>query len=204
MVASYIQLLEKKYKGKLDEQADKFINYAVDGALRMRTLIEGLLAYSRISRRRGEFGSVNTNDVFTTAVANLTASIQESKAVITKDDLPTVLGDQTQLIQLLQNLIGNAIKFRRPNAPPLVHISAERGGVEWVFAVSDNGIGIEQQYHEGIFLIFQRLHTREKYPGTGLGLALCKQIVERHHGRIWVESVPGKGTTFFFTIPIGG
>ena len=204
MVASYIQLLEKKYKGKLDEQADKFINYAVDGAFRMRTLIEGLLAYSRISRRRGEFGSVNTNDVFATAVANLTAAIQESKAMITKDDLPTVLGDQTQLIQLLQNLIGNAIKFRRPNAPPLVHISAKRGGVEWVFSVSDNGIGIEPQYYEGIFLIFQRLHTREKYPGTGIGLALCKQIVERHHGRIWVESVPGEGTTFFFTIPIGG
>ena len=124
--------------------------------------------------------------------------------MITKDELPTVLGDQTQLIQLLQNLIGNAIKFRRPTASPLVHVSAKREGVEWVFSVSDNGIGIEPQYYEGIFLIFQRLHTREKYPGTGIGLALCKQIVERHHGRIWVESVPGEGTAFFFTIPIGG
>jgi light-regulated signal transduction histidine kinase (bacteriophytochrome) len=200
MVASYVRLLEKKYRGQLDEKADQYIHFAVDGALRMQKLIEGLLAYARIGRG-GEFMPVDTNDVVSQVVSDLSESLQESRAVITKDDLPTVTGDETQLIHLFQNLIRNAVKFRKPEVPPQVHVSAKKEGKEWVFSVRDNGVGIDQAYAERIFLIFQRLHTREEYPGTGIGLALCKKIVERHHGRIWVESAPGEGATFFFTIP---
>ena len=200
MVASYVKLLEKKYGGQLDEKADQYIHFAVDGALRMQKLIEGLLAYSRIERG-GEFTPVDTNEVFSQAVSNLSAALQESHAVITKDDLPGVSCDETQFMQLFQNLLGNAVKFRKPEVPPLVHVSAKREGGEWVFSVRDNGIGLDPAYANRIFLIFQRLHTREEYPGTGIGLALCKKIVERHHGRIWVESVPDEGATFFFTIP---
>lgn len=202
MVASYVQLLEKKYKGKLDEQADKYITYAVEGAVRMQKLIEGLLQYSRIATRGADFRPVDMNKVSDSAVANLTIAIRESRAAITKDDLPTVLGDETQLIQLLQNLIGNAMKFRKPDVPPAVHVSAKSEAGEWVFSVSDNGIGIKPEHFDRIFLIFQRLHTRQEHPGTGIGLALCKRIVERHHGRIWVKSTPREGTTFFFTIPL--
>ncbi|MEW5747085.1 MAG: PAS domain S-box protein [Nitrospirota bacterium] len=201
MVASYVQLLEKKYRGKLDTQADKYIHFAADGALRMQKLIEGLLAYSRITRKGAAFGPVDTNTVFSQAVKNLTAAVQESHAEVTKDDLPIVSGDELQLVQLFQNLIGNAIKYRKPDTPPAVHVSARKEGREWVFSVRDNGIGISPEYHDRIFLLFQRLHSREEYPGTGIGLALCKRIVERHHGRIWVESAPGEGATFFFTIP---
>jgi signal transduction histidine kinase len=200
MVASYVRLLEKKYRGQLDEKADQYIHFAVDGALRMQKLIEGLLAYARIGRG-GEFMPVDTSDVVSRVVSDLSESLQESHAVVTKDDLPTVTGDETLLMQLFQNLIRNGVKFRRPEVPPQVHISAKKEGKEWVFSVRDNGIGIDQAYAERIFLIFQRLHTREEYPGTGIGLALCKKIVERHHGRIWVESAPGEGATFFFTIP---
>ncbi len=199
MVASYVKLLEKKYKGQLDEKADQYIHFAVDGALRMQKLIEGLLAYSRIGRG-GEFTLVDTNEVFSHVVSNLSAALLESHAVITKDDLPRVSGDETQFMQLFQNLIGNAVKFRKPEVPPLVHVSAKRERRNWVFSVRDNGIGMDPAYANRIFLIFQRLHTREEYPGTGIGLALCKKIVERHHGRIWVESAPGEGAIFFFTI----
>ncbi len=204
MVASYVGLLEKKYKGHLDEKADKYIHFAVDGALRMKKLIEGLLAYSRIGRQGAAFMPVDADDVFSRAVSNLEAALAENRAIITRDDLPTVPGDELQLMQLLQNLLSNAIKFGKPDTPPVVHVSAKKKGGAWIFSVRDNGIGIDAEYYNRIFLIFQRLHTREEYPGTGIGLALCKRIVERHSGRIWVESVPGEGTTFFFSIPIGG
>lgn len=203
MVASYVQLFEKKYKGQLDEKADKYIFFAVDGVKRMQRLIDGLLAYSRVARG-AQFTHVDTNHVFSQAVLNLSITVKENRAVVTRDDLPPVSGDETQLVQLFQNLIGNAIKFRKQAVPPLVHISAKREGREWVFSVRDNGIGLDPQYSRRIFLIFQRLHPRDEYPGTGIGLALCKRIVERHHGRIWVESEPDEGSTFFFTMPMKG
>jgi hypothetical protein len=166
----------------------------------MQRLINDLLAYSRVSTRGKAPEPADCCSALGEARVNLSAAIEESQAVIANDDLPTVMADQTQLVQLFQNLIGNAIKFRG-SEPPRVHISAERKGKEWVFAVRDNGIGIDPQYHERIFGIFQRLHNRDQYPGTGIGLAICKRIVERHGGRIWVESEPGKGATFYFTIP---
>ena len=193
MIASYVQLLEQKYKGKLDEKADKYIYFAVDGALRMQKLIEDLLTYSRVTTRGAPFGSVDTNRAFTHAVRDLTAAIEESHAVSRRIGLPTVTGDEAQFSELFQNLIGNAIKFRRPNTAPLVHVSAKKDKKEWLFSVRDNGIGMEPKYFDRIFQIFQRLHTRAEYPGTGIGLALCKRIVERHGGRIRVESAPGRG-----------
>ncbi len=201
MVAGYMQLLEKKYKGRLDEKADKYVHFAVDGAERMQKLIEGLLAYSRITRRESELMPVDANKVFLAAVSNLSASIRQGNAAVTKDDLPEVLGDETLLVQLFQNLIGNAIKYRRPDALPRVHISAKKEGSDYIFSVRDNGIGIEPEYFDRVFQIFQRLHTQSEYPGTGIGLAICKRIVERHRGRIWIESVAGRGATFFFTVP---
>jgi PAS domain S-box-containing protein len=201
MVASYVQLLEKRYKGRLDEKADKFIFYAVDGARRMQKLIDGLLDYSRVTTRAREFSDLDLNTVFNDAVKNLSASIGESKARIKKDGLPVVKGDETQLLQLFQNLIANAVKFRKPGIAPEVRVDAKRTGKEWTFAVRDNGIGIEKESFDRIFVIFQRLHRKEEYPGTGIGLAVCKKIVERHGGRLWVESTSGEGTTFFFTIP---
>lgn len=201
MVSSFLQLVEAKYKGKLDEKADRYIAFAVDGALRMQRLIEDLLEYSRLFRET-EFKPVDLNQVMTQTLANLSAVVRESGAVVTSDDLPTVSGNETQLMQLFQNLISNAIKFRKPDIPPLVHVTAGKKGNQWLFSVRDQGIGIGPEYFDRIFQIFQRLHTREEYPGTGIGLTLCKKIVEFHHGRIWLESVPGEGTTFFFTIPI--
>jgi light-regulated signal transduction histidine kinase (bacteriophytochrome) len=168
----------------------------------MQKLIEGLLAYSRVATRGGEFKRVGLNQVFHDAVANLSTAIRESGANVAREELPEVTGEETQLLQLLQNLIGNAVKFRKPDVPPQVHISAQKEENEWVFEVRDNGIGIEKEHFDAVFQIFKRLHTREEFAGTGIGLAVCKKIVERHGGRIWVESVPGEGTTFFFTIPI--
>ena len=200
MVSSYTQLLEQRYRGRLDSDAHEFINYAVDGARRMQRLINDLLEFSRVNTRGKALQPVNANDVLGTVRANLSAAIDDAGALVTNEELPTVMIDPTQLGQLLQNLIGNAIKFHGAG-PPRVHIAAcEREG-EWVFAVKDNGIGIEPEYFDRIFVIFQRLHVAAEYPGTGIGLALCKRIVERHGGRIWVESKPGYGTTFFFTIP---
>ncbi len=201
MVSSFVQLLEQKYKGQLDDKADKYIRFAVDGADRMQKLIEGLLAYSRITRGAAQFGPVDTNRIFSLAVSNLSASIQECSALVNKDDLPMVLGDETQLLQLFQNLIGNAVKYRRPRTQPHVHISSAREGTHYVFSVRDNGIGIEPDSYDRIFQIFQRLHSHDEYAGAGIGLAVCKRIVERHHGRIWIESAPGKGSTFYFTVP---
>ncbi len=201
MVASYLQLLERRYKDRLDADANEFINYAVDGAGRMQNLINDLLAYSRVGTQGKPFKSTNCEQVFRRALLHLKIAIEESKAVITHDDpFPVVHADEGQLVQVLQNLISNAIKFRGDQAPH-IHIGAQHLNEEWVFSVKDQGIGIDPQYKERIFMIFQRLHNRTEYVGTGIGLAICKRIVERHGGRIWVESELVKGSTFYFTIP---
>lgn len=201
MVASYTQLLARRYRDKLDADADEFILYAVEGATRMQTLISDLLSFSRVGTKGKPFARVDMERVLERALNNLRLAVDEGGADITHDPLPTISGDEGQLIQILQNFVGNALKFRGESAPR-VHVGAERRDDEWVFSVKDNGIGIEPQFFERIFVIFQRLHRRAEYAGTGIGLALCKKIVERHKGRIWVESEPGKGSTFFFTIPI--
>jgi hypothetical protein len=203
MVASYVQLLERRYKDKLDSDANEFIAYAVDGAGRMQSMINDLLDYSRVGTAGKTFEKTDCAHVLGQAVVNLQGAIEESGAVIAKNKLPTIKADESQLIQLFQNLIDNAIKFRG-NEPSRVHVAAKKKGKEWLFSVQDNGIGIDPQYAERIFVIFQRLHNRKKYSGTGIGLAICKRIAERHGGRIWVESEPGKGSTFFFTIPRNG
>jgi len=236
MVASYTQLLEKRYKDKLDQDAREFIGFAVDGANRMQRLINDLLVYSRVQTQGKSFEPVDSHSALGAALVNLALAIEESGAIVTNDDLPIVRADYTQLVQVFQNLIGNAVKFRGATSPH-VHVSATRnaecgrkGGTTdhtdgtdlgksedgrvtvnrepatvnpsfWTFSVLDNGIGIEPQYFERIFAVFQRLHDQVKYPGTGIGLALCKRIVERHGGKIWVESEAGKGSTFYFTLP---
>jgi PAS domain S-box-containing protein len=199
-VASCVQLLQKRYEGQLDDKAREFITHAVDGTKRMQTLINDLLAYSRISTDAQVFVSTNCELVLQEALANLTVAIAESDAVVTQDALPMVSGDATQLTQLFQNLVGNALKFRGER-PPKIHIGVARKNGDWRFSVADNGIGMESQYFERVFLVFQRLHTRKEYQGTGIGLAICKKVVERHGGRIWAESEPGQGATFCFTIP---
>ena len=203
MVASYTQLLARRYKGKLDSDADEFIGYAVDGANRMQRLINDLLAYSRVTAQGQVFEEVDCNVVLEEVLSNLRVAVEESRAVVTHAPLPTVMADGRQLGQLFQNLIGNAVKFRGEE-PPQIHLSAERRPNEWLFSVRDNGVGVDPQYAERIFVIFQRLHNREEYPGTGIGLAICKKIVERHGGRIWVVSQTGQGATFHFTLPIVG
>jgi NO-binding membrane sensor protein with MHYT domain/nitrogen-specific signal transduction histidine kinase len=200
MVASYTQLLARRYRGKLDSDADEFIGFAVDGATRMQTLIRDLLSYSRVMTQGGSFRPVDAKLACDTARKNLQQSIEESGASVSIAILPTVHADATQLIQLFQNLIGNALKYRHESAPE-VHVDARPADEAWLFSVQDNGIGIEPQYFERIFQMFQRLHTREEYSGTGIGLAICRRIVERHGGRIWVESQPGRGSTFLFAIP---
>ena len=201
MVASYTQLLARRYKGKLDQDADEFISYAVDGATRMQGLINDLLKLSRVGTRGKAFTPLDGEKVLAAALSNLEIAIKEAGVEITRDPMPTITGDETQLIQLLQNLIGNAIKFRKPDLPPKVQITCQRIGKAWEISIKDNGIGISPEYFERIFIIFQRLHAKSEYPGTGIGLALCKKIVERHGGRIWVESRPGEGTEFHFTLP---
>ena len=201
MVASYTQLLGKRYRGKLDADADDFIAFAVDGAHRMQVLINDLLAYSRVGSRGKEFGSTNSESVLEAAQVNLMAAIEEAHAVISHDPLPTIPVDATELSQVFQNLIGNALKFHGPE-PPRIHVSVQQEAGEWRFSVRDNGIGIEPHDADRIFVIFQRLHAGPEYPGTGIGLAITKKIVERHGGRIWVVSEPGKGSTFTFTIPM--
>jgi PAS domain S-box-containing protein len=203
MVSSYTQLLARRYQGRLDADADEFIAFAVDGASRMQGLITDLLAYSRVGTRGKKFAPTDFAIVLEAALVNLKAAIGESGAVVTHDPLPTLRADKTQVTQLFQNLIANAIKFHGEETPR-IHISAESKSNEWLFSLRDNGIGIEPQYADRIFAIFQRLHTREEYPGTGIGLAICKKTVERHGGRIWVESQPGTGSTFHFTIAQGG
>jgi signal transduction histidine kinase len=203
MVATYTQLLAERYQGKLDENADKYIHYTVEGALRMQTLVQDLLAFSRVGRHGTEFAVTECNPVVETALKNLHGAIEESKARITCETLPAVMADRSQLVQLFQNLIGNALKFRSASAP-VIRVSAEKKRREWIFSVSDNGIGIAPEHAEIIFVIFKRLHTRAEYPGSGIGLAICQKIVERHGGRIWVESEPGKGSNFKFALPVRG
>lgn len=199
MIGSYTQLLAKRYRGKLDNDADDFINFAVEGANRMRQLINDLLTYSRITSRINPYILVNCNDLMVNVVANLSAQIKASNAVITYNQLPVIFADETQIMQLFQNLISNAIKFRGEYQPEIC-ISCSSNDIEWIFSVKDNGMGIESIYHDRIFVIFQRLNNRENYPGTGIGLAICKKIVERHGGRIWVESNLNEGAIFYFTI----
>ena len=201
MVATYTQLLAERYLGKLDENADKYIHYAVDGALRMQTLVKDLLAFSRVGRMQQTPREIDCNVVVRSVIVNLQAAIQESGARISSRGLPTLLADQSELLQLFQNLIGNAIKFRGTK-PPEIRITAEKKKKEWQFTVADNGIGIAPQHADDVFVIFKRLHTREEYPGSGIGLAICKKIVEHNHGRIWVESQPGQGSAFRFTWPV--
>lgn len=203
MVSSYTQLLAERYEDQLDEKAHKFINYAVDGAARMQTLIRDLLAFSRVETRAQGFKAVDCQSALNIAIANLKTIIDETGTLVTTCDLPNIRADASQLTQLFQNLISNGIKFRKPSTPPHIHISAERVKDRWRFAVQDNGIGIDSKYKERVFVIFQRLHTRREYPGTGIGLAMCKRIVHRHGGRIWFESSPGKGATFYFSLPSG-
>lgn len=201
MVASYTQLLARRYRGKLDADADEFIGYAVDGVNRMQRLIQDLLAYSRVGTRGRELKPCPVGPLVRRAVENLRKALEETGGEVKVGELPVVLGDETQLIQLFQNLVANALKFHG-KTPPRVEVTAEAQGREgWRFTVKDNGLGIDPQYFERIFIIFQRLHGREEYPGTGIGLAICKKIVERHGGRIGVESRPGEGSTFWFTLP---
>jgi PAS domain S-box-containing protein len=198
-IASFAELLANRYKGQLDKKADTFIEYIVDGASRMRILINDILTYSHVMTRGKEFAETDCGAVISRVLGDLDPAIKKSNAAITCDALPTVMADAVQMEQLFQNLIGNAIKYHG-EGPPRVHISAKKEKQEWVFSVRDNGIGIGPEHAERIFVIFQRLHTRAEYSGTGIGLAVCKKVVERLGGRIWVESVPGKGATFYFTI----
>jgi len=206
MVIGFLDLLAERYGGQLGPDADEFIGFAVDGARRMQNLINALLEYSRISTRGQAPRPTDANVALQDALWNLQVAIAEAGATVTHDPLPTVLADPTQLMQLFQNLIGNAIKFRRAE-PPVVHISAQQttdiaaGKAMWEFLVRDNGIGIAAEDADRIFNLFERLHTQRQYPGVGIGLAVCKKIVERHGGRIWVESTPGQGSTFHFTLP---
>ena len=201
MITAYTQLLSERYKGKLDAQADKFIHFAVDGAQRMQSLIEDLLAYARVATRGQPLELIDSGMPFSMALSNLSLAVQESSAVVSTEKFPQIRADAAQLMLLFQNLIGNALKFRKEGEPPRIHVAIADGVGEWIFSVKDNGIGIDRKYSDKIFVIFQRLHTRDKYPGTGIGLAICKRIVERHGGRIWFESEPGEGTTFHFTMP---
>jgi light-regulated signal transduction histidine kinase (bacteriophytochrome) len=201
MVASYCQLLKRRYGAKLDTDADEFIGFAVEGANRMQRLINDLLSYSRVGHRGEVFAPLLASDLVNAAIGNLQAAIADAEARIEMGELPEIHGDRTQLVQLFQNLIGNAIKFRR-DEPPVVRISAVQEGEFAQITVEDNGIGIEREYVEKVFLIFQRLHDREKYSGTGIGLAIVKKVVERHGGKVWIDSTPGQGSRFQFTLPL--
>lgn len=201
MVASYTQLLAERYRGQLDETADKYLGYASEGALRMQHLIQDLLAFSRVGRAGSTCQSVDCTAVLQEVRLMLTTAIQESGAVLKYDALPRVWADRSLIAQMFQNLIGNAIKFRKPATTPEITIHAETAGENWLFTVADNGIGISPEYFENIFVVFQRLHARTDYPGNGIGLAICKKIIERYGGKIWVEGVAGKGSVFKFTLP---
>lgn len=201
MISSFLQLLQRRYSGQLDSDADDFIEFAVDGASRMHELIEDLLAYSRIMTQGKEFAEVDMEDVLESVLINYKINIDENDANITHEDLPVVSADRSQMIQLMQNIIGNAIKYRSQDSPE-VHVSADKEMDHWIFRIKDNGIGVDPKYHERIFKIFKRLHTNEEYKGTGIGLAITKRIIERHGGQIWIDSTLGEGSTFLFTIPI--
>ena len=200
MVAAYTQLLAERYRGRLDPDADRYIAYACEGALRLQSLIQDLLSFSRVGFSGAPCERVDVNCSLQTALQNLAPAIAESNATIHASSLPTIWMSRSQLIQVFQNLIGNAIKFRNKERP-FISVEAARQDQHWLFSVSDNGIGIEQAHADALFVIFQRLHTRGEYPGNGIGLAICKRIIERFGGRIWFESHPGSGSTFKFTLP---
>ncbi len=202
MVAAYTQLLGERYRGKLDENADKFIGYASEGALRMQTLIQDLLAFSRIGRNGAALGHVDCGAVMDEVLLSLGPAMEETGALVTHTALPVVWADRSQMVQVFQNLIGNAIKFRGED--PAISVQAEKAGEQWLFSVSDNGIGIAPEYAENIFVVFQRLHARTEYPGNGIGLAICKKIIQRYGGKIWVEPRAGHGSIFKFTMPGDG
>ncbi len=202
-ITGFVQLIEKKYKGQLDKEGDRYIGFVTDAVSREHELIRDLLSYARVGRHTIKLSPVDANMAVDAAAQNIRQTIQEEKASVTRDELPIVQADGVQLVQLFQNLIGNGIKFRG-SADPAVHVSAHLADGQWIFAVRDNGLGIEEQYWDQIFTMFKRLHTRKEYPGTGIGLAICKKIVERHGGRIWVDSKPGEGSTFLFTLTGAG
>ncbi|MBM4252898.1 MAG: PAS domain S-box protein [Deltaproteobacteria bacterium] len=204
VVSGYTQLLKRRYAGQLDDEAQEYIDFSVEGVKRMQALINDLLAYARLSTRGREFKPTDLGQLAKQTILYLSPVIEEAKAHIELDALPIVMGDQSQLSQVLQNLLSNALKFRSPERPIVIKISAARRGDEWVIQVADNGIGIAPEYRERIFVAFQRLHTRDLYPGNGIGLAICKKVIERHHGRIWVEPVSTQGTVFCFTLPVAG
>jgi PAS domain S-box-containing protein len=201
-ISGFTELLEKRYKGQIDEKADQYINFIVDGTRQMQQIIQDLLSYSRVQTSAQEFDLLDANKALDRALLNLHKTIEDQHALVTRDPLPQILADGTQITQLFQNLIGNGLKFQETGNTPAIHVSAEKKGEFWQFSVQDNGIGMEPRFAERIFRIFQRLHAKGEYEGTGIGLAICKRIVERHGGEIGVESTPGKGSTFFFTIPI--
>jgi signal transduction histidine kinase len=203
-IASYTQLIERRYKNRLDGDADEFLDFIVEAAVRMKDMIQGLLYYSRVGTRGGEFISTNTEELIETVLSNLNALIEENDVTITHNELPVVVADEGQLIQLFQNIISNSIKFRKDNEHSKIHVSAYKDDDlnEYVFSVADNGIGIEPQYFNRIFEVFKRLHTRVEYEGTGIGLSISKRIVERHKGKMWVESEFGEGSVFYFTLPV--
>lgn len=202
-ISSFTQLLERRYRDKLDKDADEFINYIVEASKRLQKMIIDLLEYSRIMTKSGAFSEINAEDVLDDALFYLQGSIKETDAEISNDPLPVIYADKNQITKVFQNLISNSIKFRKKNVPPKIHISAriDSSGNKYIFSVQDNGIGMEDQYADQIFTIFQRLHTREEYHGTGIGLSIVRRIIERHGGHVWVKSKLGEGSTFYFTIP---
>ena len=201
MVSSFTQLLKKRYEGKFDEEADEFIGFIVEGSERMESLLDDLLNYSRITSAADKYQEIDLNTIIEECMFNLKIAIDEKNVEITCDSLPTVIVNRTQMIHVFQNLLANAIKFSGKKTPK-IHISSRRDGDKWIISVSDNGIGIDSQYHKRIFKVFQRLHKRSEYEGTGMGLFITKKIVERHNGYIWVESEPGNGSTFYFSLPL--
>jgi light-regulated signal transduction histidine kinase (bacteriophytochrome) len=201
VVKSYLRLLEDRYSDQLESKAEEYVDHAVDGAERMQEMIGALLDLSRVGTQGDDPAPADAEEILKRVLGSLERAIEDAGAEVTHGQLPTVMADEAQLAQVFQNLIANAIKFRKEDVPPRVHVSAEREGDEWVFSVADNGIGIDPDQAERIFEVFQRLHTEEEYSGLGIGLALCRRIVERHGGRIWVESEPGEGSTFTFTLP---
>ena len=200
MVSNFTDLLARRYKGKFDKDADEFIEFILDGSRRMRSLVEDLLAFSRVGSRGKALEYINSEAVFKNTLSQLSLAIEQSSAEITFDKLPMVLADDTQMGQVFQNLLSNAIKFHS-DQPLKIHVSAKKSEDQWVFSVKDNGLGIDPEHFDRIFLMFQRLHGKDEYPGTGIGLAVCKRIIDRHGGKIWIESDKGKGSTFYFSLP---
>ena len=201
MVTAFGQLLQNKLQDRLDQEEDEWLHFVLDGGVRMQDLVNDLLDYSRIDGQARPFQRMELSEAVNTAVTNLRQSIKDTGAKITFGELPAVVADRPQVVQVMQNLISNGIKFH-DQEPPQIHVKAEQREHDWLVSVSDNGIGIDAKYLECIFDFFKRVHSRDRFPGTGIGLPICKRVVERHDGSIWVESKPGRGSDFFFTLPI--